>query len=384
MRNGFLTAALCATLLAFAAPASAATPVVGIGDQKADMFEDPRLAWLGIRHARFVLPWRLTEADRAYADRWLRTARAAGVQPLVAFGHEFYGPGRHHLVTEKEFRREFKRFRTQWPWVKAFVPWNEANHCSQPTCKKPRHAAKYFNVVKGVCRTCTVLAPAVVDQPNMVKWLKGFQRAAKYKASILGLHNYLDTNRLRTTGIKRLMKAFPKKKIWLVETGGLVFRKPYRGQIPMPSGTAHAGKATSFVLKAAHKYRKRVQRVYLYHWNVDRPQPTWDSGLIDWAGVARPSFTVLARFLKRDPLRAPMPRVLPPLVAPPGPPAGSDQPPPSGSPPPSQPPSQPPPSGGGGSGGGGSPPPEEPPPPPPEDPEEPGCSLVVLCPFPLG
>jgi hypothetical protein len=86
---------------------------------------------------------------------------------------------RTYLPKAKEFRRAAAAFRKRYPWVKTYIAWNEANHCSQPTCKKPERAAQYYDALRAVCRGCTVVAPAVLDQPNMVKWLARFRKAAK-------------------------------------------------------------------------------------------------------------------------------------------------------------------------------------------------------------
>ena len=368
MRNGLLVALVCVVAAAWATPASAAKPIVGIGDQKAQMFEDPRLPWLGVRHARLVVPWfaetkSASAEDKRHIAAWLNGARRRGIQPLVAFGHGFVGWTRIYLPKVDEYRRAVRAFRKRWPWVRTYIPWNEANHCSQPTCRKPERAAQYFDVMKRSCPKCTILATAVIDQPNMVSWLKKFDRAAKSRMTIVGLHNYLDVNRLRSSGTRRLLKAF-KGDVWITESGGVVYRRHFKSRVAdFPENATHAGKVTRFVLDMATRLSSRVKRVYLYHWNVDRPEPTWDSGLIDWAGIARPGFSALARHLGRDPLRAPRPIVLPAIAgdpAPPGAPGGPAPPPPSS--------------------GGEQPPPSQPPPsdPPPE--EDPGCSITVICP----
>ena len=374
LRNGLLAALVCAAALATtAAPAAAAKPIVGIGDQKTQMFDDPRLAWLGVKHARIVVPWfaalkTADPAELAHLDAWMNGARRRGVQPLVAFGHGFIGWTRIYLPKPPEFRRAVKAFRKRYPWVKNYIAWNEANHCSQPTCRKPEEAGRLFDVVKSECRGCTVLATAVIDQPNMVKWLKRFDRAAKSKITVLGLHNYLDVNRLRSSGTRKLLKAF-KGDVWITESGGVVYRKHFKSKVAdFPENPTHAGKVTSFVLNLSTKLSSRIKRVYLYHWNSDRPEPTWDSGLIDWTGKARPGFAALARFMGRDPRRAPVP--LTPAFPPSSTTPGAQNPPPA-EPSPSGGSSQPPPSS--------SPPPSNEPQPQPEP--EPECSLVVVCPI---
>ncbi|MFA9271961.1 MAG: hypothetical protein ACEQSX_14635, partial [Baekduiaceae bacterium] len=52
------------------APAAHARAAIGIGDQKASMFDDPRFRELGIRHARLSVawdamayPWQVQEID---------------------------------------------------------------------------------------------------------------------------------------------------------------------------------------------------------------------------------------------------------------------------------------------------------------------------------
>ncbi len=44
-------------LLALTLPASAAALVVGIGDQRSEMFHDPRFQALGFRYARLSIGW---------------------------------------------------------------------------------------------------------------------------------------------------------------------------------------------------------------------------------------------------------------------------------------------------------------------------------------
>jgi hypothetical protein len=99
--------------------------------------------------------------------------------------------------------------------------------------------------------------------------------------------------------------------VWITETGGVVRRKHFRNKASFPENPAHAGQVTRFVLQTARALA-RIDRVYLYHWNVDRDDATWDSGLIDPRGRTRPGFTALARALGRDPRRVPALPVLAP------------------------------------------------------------------------
>lgn len=346
---------LLLVLLPAGAASAAHRPIVGIGDQKPTMFDDARFKWLGMRQARYVVPWHVAggmgrKRERDATDLWMRSARRAGVSPLVGFGHGYEGRWRDKLPTVAEFRRAVKRFRRNYPWVRTYLTWNEANHCSQPTCDNPERAAAYYDTLRSLCRGCTVVAPAVLDQANMVPWLRRFQRAVKSKPRIYALHNYLDVNRKRSSGTRRMLRAVPGAKIWIAETGGLVARGNYKGKADFPENAVHAGQVTTYALRLAQR-NPRIERVYLYHWNIDRYGANWDSGLIDQNNLARPGFRSLARFLGRDPDKAPKPpRQEPPANPPPEPP----------------PPAQP--------GESQPPPPQDPPPPPPPEPQ---CDLPL-------
>src|SRR4051794_20454132 len=131
-------AALSLVLIgALTVPAVApARALLGMGDQKPTMFSDPRFAWLGVQRARIVVSWDVqeSESERELADAWPAAARRNHVEPLAAFGHAWSGARRRHLPSVREYGRAVRRFRRAHPWVRVFTAWNEANHCSQPTC----------------------------------------------------------------------------------------------------------------------------------------------------------------------------------------------------------------------------------------------------------
>lgn len=337
-------AALLTLALAFLPAASApARALLGMGDQKPTLFVDPRFKWLDVHYGRIVVSWDVmtSKSERAWAADWLKGARRDGVQPLVTFGHGWSGRARRKLPTVGAYLKAFKQFRRAYPWIRTYAPWNEENHCSQPTCHHPERAAQYYDAVRSACPRCTVVAADVLDQDNMVPWLQGFLRAVKHKPTLWGLHNYLDANRLRSTGTDKLLRAV-KGTVWITETGGVVHRNHYKSQISFPESPGHAAKVTSFVLKLADS-KPRIARVYLYQWNADSLFEAWDSGLIDPFGQRRPAYSIVARYQHKNPAKAPAdPKFpFPPQPAPPGPAGpGAEQPPPSGS--------------GGGSGSGGS------------------------------
>ncbi len=110
----------------------------------------------------------------------------------------------------REFTREFLKYKKRYPWVKDWLTWNEANHCGEPTCHKPRRVARFFNNIRHNCYGCNVVAADVLDTPTMVPWVQQFRRTARDDKVIWGLHNYIDANRFRTSGTQALLKAAPR------------------------------------------------------------------------------------------------------------------------------------------------------------------------------
>ena len=301
MRVALLLALLVAALLA---PAGAhAAPVVGMGDQKPDMFADARFHELGLRHARLQVAWdwERTGWQVDELDAWLGAARRAGVEPLVTFGHSRVR--RRSLPEPFRFVAAFRRFRARYPWVRTFATWNEVNHGGEPTFRRPGYVVAYWKGIRRACPTCTILAGELLDAPNMVGWVREFRRQAGEEPRLWGLHNYLDANRFRTGGTRRLLRAV-RGGVWLTEVGGLIARRSadgrlQRGRIKLDESPAHAARVTRFVLDELVSLSPRLSRVYLYHWNARTRLDTWDSAFITPGGRERPAYRVLERFLER-------------------------------------------------------------------------------------
>jgi hypothetical protein len=267
-------------------PAKPSAPgglTVGIGEQGAAMFADPRFKALGIDQARLVTAYDATRVrfERELDDAWLGAARAAGVEPFVTFGHSRVTPTR--LPSVAEFRAAFRAFRKRYPDVRVYAPWNEINHASQPTSRAPRRAAEFYNVVKAECPGCTVLAGDVLDQPGMGRYLAEYRRHLDGAPRIWGLHNYADSNRFRDSGLRELLATVPGD-VWLTETGGIV-----RFGGSFPHDERRAARAVSYALRLARKH-DRVKRLYLYNWTGSKPTDRFDSGLVGPDGAPRPGY----------------------------------------------------------------------------------------------
>jgi hypothetical protein len=260
------------------------------------MFGDQRFVDLGIRHARVQVPWDVMNEPQQLAelDQWLAAADRAGVQPLISFGHSRVD--RRSLPSPSRYKFEFRRFRARYPWVTTYAAWNEANHCGEPTCHRARLVGAYWKSLKRECPSCTILAAELLDMPNMVSWVRQFRRYVGVEPETWGLHNYVDANRFRTDGTRRLLRAV-KGGVWLTEVGGLVYRRnrPKTGanQVRLRESPAHAAKATEWLVEKLLPISTRLQRVYFYHWNASTLQDSWDSALITPGGRGRPALRIL-------------------------------------------------------------------------------------------
>jgi hypothetical protein len=297
-RFGALLIALAA--LAVAAAPAGAQPIVGVGEQRADVFSNSHFRDLGIRHVRLVVAWDALHSrwQRHEIDAWMAAAEQAGARPLVAFGRSRIARKKKLLPSPARFRKEFRAFRARYPIVRDWVTWNEGNHCSQPTCRRPDVVARYHDIMRRACPNCSIVGADVLDQDNMVPWVQAFRRAARVTPRIWGLHNYLDANRFRTSGTKTLLRAV-RGQVWFTETGGLVDRADGKRRHHFEQSTRHAAKATRWVFKLA-ALSPRVRRVYFYHWQPARePWATWDSALLDRHGRPRPAYKVLRSYVKK-------------------------------------------------------------------------------------
>jgi hypothetical protein len=303
-----LVAVLALTAVATAAPAGAKVRV-GIGDQNPSMFTDPLFGPLKVKRSRVIVPWNVAQKRRYRRglDAWLKAANKAHVTPLVTFGAPPTSrcPRRRcRAPSVKQYIKAFKAFRKRYRSIREIGPWNEANHRSQPTFRKPKRAAQYFNAVRKRCRGCRIVAADVIDESNMVPWLMVFKRFA-HGARLWGLHNYKDTNPRRGQifgGTKKLLRTV-RGQVWLTETGGIVkFVLPNRRTL-FRFNEKRANRAIKRMFHLARKYRGRIKRLYIYNWVAPSRRARFDAGLVRHNGKPRPGYKTVKRNISRGVFR---------------------------------------------------------------------------------
>ncbi|CAA9481034.1 MAG: hypothetical protein AVDCRST_MAG30-796, partial [uncultured Solirubrobacteraceae bacterium] len=293
-RLAALAAGLCA--LGAAAPATAPAAVTyGIADQHAETFSDPQFHATGMAVARLNVPWDALTTNAAPVEAWLAGARAAGVEPMIAFNRSTGSrcpSAPCVLPTIAQYTAAFDAFRARFPWVTTFTPWNEVNDPGQPTVGDPVRAAGYYKVIRDRCPSCTVLGADVIDNGTQIAWLASFLKATPVPPQLWGLHNYVDVNYFRTTGTEKTLAAMPGE-VWLTETAGLVKYTDRYGVTRFPYDEERAARATTFLLSIVDAHPSRITRMYHYGWKQGGPKETFDTGLLRADNTPRPALAVL-------------------------------------------------------------------------------------------
>ncbi len=312
MRRLVLTLLAAALVAAVAVPASspAATRVaVGMGDQQASMFDNPRFQALRVRKVRYFIPWNAVDdpGRLAQADGYVAAARRARAQVLMHISTDDLRRRRARLPSVAQYRRKVgalvRRYRPQG--VREWGTWNEANHDSQPTYRNPRRAAQFYVAMRGFCRGCTIVGLDVLDQrggpSGFDRYIRGWFRAAGRAGRTLqavGLHNYSEVNRYYTRNTRDLIRAIRRynrrTQIWYTETGGIAeFGRSF------PCNLRRQARATRYMFTLARRFRRQVKRLYPYNFYGTNCRTRFDAGLVNRNGSARPAYRTFLREARR-------------------------------------------------------------------------------------
>jgi Glycosyl hydrolase catalytic core len=292
-------AALLAALVAV--PAAHAKVRVGLSEQSPAMFAESNWSSLKLKRVRYILPWDFAKhpGNQAEVTSFMNAARAMRQEVLVTFSatrgcfvnNRYSKKKACRAPSAAAYKSAVRTFRRQFPYAKTFTPWNEVNHISQPTYRKPKLAARYYKTLKSVCRGCTVMAADLLDSSDVKSYLRKFQRATRGKGRIWGLHNYKDVNRRQSKGVRNVLSV-TKGQLWLTETGGIV-----KFGSDFPYSEKRAAARTKYMFKLARRY-KRTKRIYVYRYFGEPRSSRFDAGLVDPDGSARPAYRQFRRSIR--------------------------------------------------------------------------------------
>lgn len=312
-----LVSLACIVVLAvLCSSAQARTPIrVGLGDQSAAMFDQPLWQQAKLKRSRYFISYNAMDntTQRLAARNYVLRARRAGVSVLLHISS-------HDLRPRKGLRPSTDRYRIKVGrlvryfrglGVRDFGVWNEANHVTQETYDSPRAAASFFKtmyrLVKPRCASCAVVALDVLDQDGARSYMQRFYRSLsatwRRRATVVGIHNYSDVNRSRSTGtgqIIRTARAYNRAtQFWMTETGAVAaFGSSFA------YSEARQARRMSNMFLYARRYRSSgVKRVYAYNFfgtQGSRGCATgcpFDAGLVNPDGTPRPVYAAFRRGL---------------------------------------------------------------------------------------
>ncbi len=303
--------ALTATLtVGVSTSAQARIPIrVGIGDQGTSMFDQSAFKRAKFKRVRYFIRWNAMEEDyqRLTARAYVLKAKEEGISVLLHLSTDNFEIKKGHLPSRAEYKSKMTRLVKYFRHlgVREFGVWNEANHASQPTYNNPRRAAEFFiemyRAVKGRCRSCGVVALDVLDQRGMETYMRRFygrlSSTYRKRATVVGLHNYGDVNRKRTTytraAIQTAHRYNSKTRFWLTETGGLV-----KFGSSFPCSESRAASRLGQMFKIAKQYRRSgIERIFVYNWVGAGCDARFDAGLTNPDGTTREGYDVLRKHL---------------------------------------------------------------------------------------
>ncbi len=300
-------ALLFSLLLLLVLPATAAARYdvrVGVGDQNIEMFDQQLFQDAKIKRVRYFVPWDIVRhrSELKRAEAFVERAQEDGIDVVVHISTNNLEIKRGHLPSKKGYKRLIKKLvRDLRPLgVDEWGVWNEANHPSQPTWNHPKRAAQYYKMMRKVCRGCTIVALDVLDQRGVEKYIDRFYRALPHwmrrQARIVGIHNYGDVNRKKSSGTRSIMHQVRKHvhspRYWLTETGGIVkLGRTFR------CSERRAAHRLNYLFRLLKKYRHQIDRAYVYNWFGADCETRMDTGIVDADGSKRPSYTALRRGL---------------------------------------------------------------------------------------
>jgi hypothetical protein len=165
-----------------------------------------------------------------------------------------------------------------------------------------------YSAVRSRCKTCAVVGLDVLDQAGVDRYMRSFYSRLsstwRKRLKVVGIHNYSDVNRGRTTGTRKIIDTARRynrsTKFWFTETGALA---SFRGSFPYSESRQASRIRNMFTFASRYKSRG-VQRVYSYNWfGIENGTSCgssclFDAGLVDPDGSTRPVYDVFKSKLK--------------------------------------------------------------------------------------
>ena len=264
-----------------------------------------------------MIPWtwrRKRGSTRGKMDAYYKASleqkrrAAGGVQPHRAT--RAARGVRAAVPSVRSYTRAFRSFRKRYPRLQG----DRSGRTRPTTTRSPRSArtgrqgggALTTTSSRRYCRGCKIVAADVIDEANMVRWVRSFRRYAR-RPRIWGLHNYSDTNLLQRS---KTLGGTSEAAAHRASRAGVAHRdRRHRRRSSTPNGrtlfptdenraqTARPSGCSSL----AKKYRRRIKpSVHLPLACSPATANRFDAGLLRRDGTARPAFDTLVDRMKNQ------------------------------------------------------------------------------------
>jgi hypothetical protein len=310
MRTTLLLSLLALLVLAPASPAGAKSSIrVGVADQTPAMFDSPYFQQLKIKRTRYFAPANIMQdaGELAKATAFVNAGRAHGVSTFIHVSTADLRDKRGAVVSSTTYRRNVTKLVSYFRklGVRDFGAWNEENHKSQETWNRVGNAVSYFKsmytAVHSRCATCAIVGLDLLDQAGVDRYVRSFYARLtptwRKRLKVVGIHNYSDVNRGRTTGTAKIINTVRRynkhTKFWFTETGALA---SFGASFPY-SESRQASRIKNMFTFATRYKNKGVERIYSYNFfGIENGTSCgrtcqFDAGLVDPDGTPRPVFT---------------------------------------------------------------------------------------------
>ena len=274
------------------------------------MFDSPQFQQLKIKRTRYFVPADVMRdpVELAKATAFVTRARSAGVSTLIHVSTTDLRAKRGPVVSTTRYRTDVGRLVRHFRalGVRDFGAWNEVNHKTQETWNRVGNAVSYYksmySAVRARCRSCAVVGLDMLDQVGSDRYIRSFfarlSPTWRKRVKVVGIHNYSDVNRNRSTGTKKIIttvRRYNKRtKFWFTETGALA---SFGGSFPYSESRQASRMRNMFTY--ASRYKASA-------WSACTPTTSSASrtarsaardagstpGLVDPDGTPRPVFSV--------------------------------------------------------------------------------------------
>ena len=285
-------------------PSAEAKYRVGVGDQHASMFDSARWQSLKLKRTRYIVPWNWNKdaALTAEVTAYMNRARAARQQVLVAFTarNGCWNNGRYsrsracRAPSAKAYRSSFRAFDNAFPWVKTYSAWNEVNHASQPTYKKPGLAVRYYEVLRKDARGASSRSWPRTCSTRRTWRATCARSCARPRAAAPVGPAQLPGRQPPHVG-RHAPDALDGPRRGLADRD----RRHRRSSGASASAPSRAANRTKWMFKLANRYdsrqrglRSKITQLYVYRWFGEARGARFDAGLVNPNGSPRKAYNV--------------------------------------------------------------------------------------------